>query len=195
LSGYQFTFRIDGDTQFQCNIQSEQCNVIKSNGHRCRRRVCIGSPYCYVHLLYIKHLRIKQSTIPNAGNGLFALNPTAEANSIVFRKTATIIEYDGEVIDDDELVERYDYQTAPYAVKQKRNCNVDCACRRCVASNANTLAGHNNASFSVNNRQNVVKVVATKNIKNGDEIFLSYGKSYKFNENAEHSTRYIRRRK
>ncbi len=63
-----------------------------------------------------------------------------------------------EIIDDDELTDRYGQYTAPYAVQQKMNCNVDCSYRRCVASNANTLAGHNNAAFSVNNRQNVVKV-------------------------------------
>ncbi|RZJ99248.1 MAG: SET domain-containing protein-lysine N-methyltransferase [Flavobacterium sp.] len=48
--------------------------------------------------------------------------------------------------------------------------------------------GSNNATFSVDIRNERVKVKASRNIWNGQEIFLSYGHSYKFNEGTHHTT-------
>jgi hypothetical protein len=179
MSGYQFTFRVDGKKKFQCNVTSEQCTVVKTNGTQRKRKCCIGSPYCYVHLLHIKHLRIKASTLEDSGKGLFALDPKADDDAIIFRKGSAIIKYEGEVIDDEELVDRYGPYTAPYAVMSKNDSNVDCACERGVGSNANTNPNHNNATFSINRRKNEVKILATKHIHNDEEMFLSYGRSYK----------------
>jgi SET domain-containing protein len=190
MSGYQFTFRVDGKKKFQCKVTSEQCTVIKPDGSQCKRKCCIGSPYCYVHLLHNKHLRIKTSALENSGKGLFALDLKADGKAIIFRKGSTIIEYEGEVIDDEELEDRYGPYTAPYAVKSKNDSNVDCACERGVGSNANTYPNHNNATFSINRKKNEVKIVATKHIHNDEEIFLSYGRSYKLNEPTESETVY-----
>lgn len=192
-SGYQFTFRVNDENRFRCNIQSEQCSVMKASGQRCRRRVCIGSPYCFSHLLYIKHLRIKTSTIPNAGKGLFAVDPMTAEHIIVFRAGDTIIEYTGEVISDAQKQQRNGNHTAVYTVQTKKNQHIDCACRRGVGSTANTSPGNNNATLSVNNRNSEVKVKATKNIRNGDEIFISYGNTYRLNQPTSHTTKYHRR--
>jgi flagellar hook protein FlgE len=192
MSGYQFSFRVNGETKFQCRVQCERCCVNKPDGTQCKRNTCIGSPYCYIHLLLIRHLRIKKSTLPISGNGLFAMNPKAKDNEIIFKKGDTIIDYDGELINDATKTARYGKYTAPYAVECKKDCNVDCACERGVGSNANTNPNHNNATFSVNRARNTVKIVASKNIRNGDEIFLSYGKSFKLNEPTEHNTKYGR---
>ncbi len=191
----QFTFKIDNNIHFQCTIKTERCEVIKANGSRCKCKTLIGTPFCYTHLLHGKHLRVKNSTIPNAGKGLFAMLPNNNTNTIVFRKGDTIVEYKGEVINEDTLIQRYDDKTAPYAVQVGKDAYVDCGCKRGVGSIANTSKGHNNATFSVNPRNKTAKLVATKNIKNNEEIFLSYGNSYQFDENVSHSTKPIRKKR
>lgn len=54
-SGYYFIFKIGNKQKFSCKVQSEQCAATKSDGHACGRKVAIGSPYCYVHLLHQEH--------------------------------------------------------------------------------------------------------------------------------------------
>jgi hypothetical protein len=130
MSGYQFTFRVNDNTKFQCKVQCERCCVNKPDGSQCKRNSCIGSPYCHTHLLLVRHLKIKPSTLPNSGKGLFAMDPKAKEKAIIFRKGDTIIEYEGELINDTTMTARYGKYTAPYAVKCKADCNVDCACKR-----------------------------------------------------------------
>jgi hypothetical protein len=126
---------------------------------------------------------VKKSTLQNGGNGLFAMNPKEPANSIIFKKGETIIEYGGELLDDEELDERYgEDNTAPYAVNTKEDTNRDCACERSAGSSASTSAGHNNAKFALNRTRTEAKLVASKNIKNGEEIFVAHGRSYRLKE-------------
>jgi len=68
---------------------------------------------------------------------------------------------------------RYADKTGPYVAKMSQNKYMDAAKIRGIRSLANTLPNHNNATLSVSH--NSVSLKATKNIKNGDEIFLSYG--------------------
>jgi hypothetical protein len=90
---------------------------------------------------------------------------------VIFKKGDSIINYEGEEIDDEDLEERHGNHTAPYGLGTKEDSHVDCACERGVGSNANTKANHNNAGISINSRKNEAKLAATKNIKNGEEIF------------------------
>jgi hypothetical protein len=187
--------RVGHQQKFSCRVETVQCTAHAPDGRQCRRKVCIGSPYCYVHLLHQKHLRVKKSTLQNGGNGLFATNPKELANAIIFKKGEPIIGYGGELLDDEELDERNgEDNTAPYAVNTKEDTNRDCACERSAGSSANTSAGHNNAKFAVNRTRTEAKLVASKNIKNGEEIFLVYGRSFRLNEpNTSHSTKYRRK--
>lgn len=138
---------------------------------------------------------MKKSTLQNGGNGLFAINTKEPANAIVFKKGETIIGYGGELLDDEELDERYgEDNTAPYAVNTKNDTNRDCACERSGGSRANTSPGHNNAKFALNQTRTEAKLVASRNIKNGEEIFLAYDRSSRLNEpNTSHSTKYHRK--
>jgi hypothetical protein len=84
-----------------------------------------------VHLLHQKHLRVKKSTLRNGGNGLFAINTKEPANAVVFKKGETIIGYGGELLDDEELDERYGGKTPPHIeFNTKQDTNRDCACER-----------------------------------------------------------------
>ena len=195
MPGYQFSFENEeGDHHFDCRFHSKQCQFIKPNGQRCRNKVVMGLPLCHTHLLSQKHLKIKVSTIPYAGKGLFALNKSQAENAIIFKKGEKIIDYTGEHIDLQELNHRYGEYTAPYVLLVNRDNFIDPACERSVGAFANTKLrkNDNNATFSVSNRNGTASIKATKNIRNGDEIFVYYGNQYNLNEDTIHKTKYVR---
>jgi hypothetical protein len=141
----------------------------------------IGSPFCSTHLTYNHHLKIKESLIVDAGKGLFAIDPTsADARVIFFKKKETICSYKGELIDHDELIKRYHDKTPPYVIGVSADSYEDGSKIRGIGSLANTNPGHQNATISIYAGRASLK--ATKNIKNGKEIFLSYGRAYKINQ-------------
>lgn len=200
---YEFVYKIDAlDHVFKCDINSVQCQAQKKNGRgRCGRVTAIGSPFCYSHLLTEKKLRIKPSTNPAAGKGLFAQAKDAE-NAVVFKKNNTIIEYTGDTIDLATLNSRYSNRyTAPYAYEIKKDESyVDSACNRGVGSLVNHKAPSKaNAKFvktrDANNVFNGVKLVAQKNIGNNKEIFASYGNTYRMRSRSTHKTTYKRNRR
>jgi hypothetical protein len=176
-----FTFKIDNQITFRTQVQSLQCQDTAKTGKQCKRRSVIGSPYCSAHLAYKHHLKIEESNITNAGKGLFAVDPlSSNPNDIIFKKGSNIVEYTGEIINGEELNDRYQDKTAPYTVQLNKDKFIDGAKIRGVGSLANTKPNHNNATISVYRSKASIK--ASKNIKNGDEIYLSYGRSYRLKE-------------
>ena len=191
---YKFKFQIDGDDFFTAKLISQQCSANCKNGNRCRKQVVIGLPYCYVHLLSIKHLRIKESTIANAGNGLFTQNKSAGENDIIYKKGETIGEYLGEYLNLNTMNERYAYEegnTAPYAVEiTDDTLFIDASLYRSYPSiiNHSNTPNQINVKFNNPNRRvqpNTIKMVATKNIRNNTELFANYGRQYHFQNNHQ----------
>lgn len=179
----EFIFKINDEVHYRTKLMSIECEETTKKGKRCKRKCVIGSPYCYTHLAYKHHLTIKESTVANAGKGLFAVDPmSSDNNDIIYKKGETIVKYFGEIINLNELIERYADKTGPYVVQMSQNKYMDGAKKRGIGSLANTLPNHNNATLSVSH--NSVSLKATKNIKNGDEILLSYGRGYKLNEDG-----------
>lgn len=191
---YKFIFNIDHDIYFEAMLESERCVAHNLNGQRCSRNVCIGINLCWSHLLKYKHLKIKTSTIPNAGKGLFAEDKSLAPDAVVFSEGDLIADYIGERIDRDTLIQRYAKHTAPYAFYLKNNVYIDSALERGFASLANAAPTQRqkNARFVPNMRENPqrIQLKATKSIRNGDEILAGYGTSYKFDE--EYKTKYMR---
>jgi hypothetical protein len=181
-SSYYFSFydNQNFDRIFYGRLSSHRCTYTKANHQQCKRRAVIGFEYCSTHLPMAKHLQIRESTIENAGKGLFAYLENAPNNSIVFRNGDTICQYNGEHISRQELMNRYQGKTAPYAFQLNQNEMIDSALDRGIGSLANTKANHNNARFSINNQNHTVSIKATKNIRNNEEIFIPYGRSYHF---------------
>jgi len=178
---YFFSFSIDGDVVFRTQVHSLQCTEVTKKQTRCKRRCVIGSAFCSTHLAYNHHLKIKQSTLPNAGLGLFAKNPSNQnPNEVIFRTGDKIVSYQGELIDKNELIRRYHDKTPPYVVGISKDNYEDGAKFRGVGALANTKPNHNNATLSVYRGRASLK--ATKPIHNGEEIFLSYGQSYRINQ-------------
>lgn len=173
---------------FEGLLESRRCEEKGKNNHRCKKRCIIGVPYCWIHLQYKHHLKIKPSTIPEAGLGLFAWDNKSEGRPI-FKKDQKIIDFIGEVITNEEKQERYGEYTAPYGLQTNENTIIDPALLRGVGSLANHKSFSTaNAKFAVNQRTGTANLKAMKNIRDGDEIFVSYGNRYRFDENTTHKT-------
>ena len=169
---------------YSCELQSRQCIAMTKKGERCKRRTRRQIPYCADHTRIILHVEIRPSTIPGAGFGLFALQD--------FEAGERILAYEGQLIDKDELLSRYGDETAPYAFKISENKYVDGACARGTASFINTNPGRNNAALRAFHGSKTLPpgafVKATKKIKAGKEIFVSYGADTRTYFGLEHKT-------
>jgi len=114
------------------------------------------------------HLSVGTSQVARAGRGLFARR--------LIPKDGVVAPYTGEVIDSEKLTARYGGYTAPYALSFKSATRfVDAAGTRGVAAMANDAAGsnfQNNAVFV--ERDNGLEVVAQRDIRAGEEVFIDY---------------------
>jgi SET domain-containing protein len=152
-----------------------------------------------MHLLSLKKLRIKDSTIANAGKGLFAKESLRSANmggrrrQPLYKANDLIVEYSGEPIPYEQVQERYGTYTAPYATKVRGALCEDAACQRGVGAMINHSGNSRkvNARLAYSNSNNNPKGVvrALKNIYDGDELFVNYGNQYRFNEQTTHRTK------
>ena len=182
-----FRFSINHRLHFRADLDGEQCTANNKQGRRCSRRTVIGIGMCWQHLQSNEHLRIKMSRIPNAGKGLFASDTTENDDSVVFRKNDLICQYDGELIDLDELEERYDDKTAPYGYKLNANRFEDGALHRGVGTLANRPPPGTvgNATFTITHGRGPhsrCQLRASRNIRNYQEIYVPYGNTYHMNE-------------
>lgn len=124
-------------------------------------------------------VNVKKSTLPNAGLGLFALHDLKKGSHVAF--------YHGREIDDKEIHEIKEEERC-YILQISRTVFVNAKeMNSCFGRFANTLTRQNkvdfptlsiNAKFMCNNKNNTARIVATKNIPKGSEIFLSYGPRY-----------------
>ncbi len=170
---------------FTCDLKCTRCTAKSASGRQCKNRVCIGVSVCHAHRKKTAQLVVKQSTIPNAGKGLFAFGP---ADKVIFKKNAVIGKYSGELISREQYQQRYGADgMGPYTLETRRSEHasgmifVDSACKRGLMSMANGLKNRSqsNAKFSsVLKADGTVTVRATKNIKGGQEIKLYYGPGY-----------------
>jgi hypothetical protein len=192
--GKKFIFR-SPEYNFECILEKQQCNGFNKKGDRCKRKCITPFEYCYQHLANIKKLKVKKSTIPNAGKGLFAYDPNSENNETIFKKDDKIIEYIGENINQEQKTNRYGNQTCPYCAGLSKDNIVDAGCVRGVGSHINTgrNSNLNNAKLVIDTRNKQINVKATKNIRNNQEIFIPYGSSYRLNENnVSYNTKYFK---
>ena len=185
----KFSFSISHILHFRGSLACERCQGKTKGGNQCSRKTCIGTGWCHTHLLNEKHLRIQTSSIPNAGKGLFALDETKAPGEIIFKIGAKLIEYNGELVDSATLEERYGDETAPYGIHINRDRFEDGAIHRGVGTlvNQSITANKTNARFGVS--RNRIVLFTTKNIRNGQEIFVRYGNEYRFDENTQYSTK------
>jgi hypothetical protein len=138
-------------------------------------RTCKTFPYCWIHTKTLLGLAVRSSTIKNAGNGLFALRD--------FASGVHIAPYTGEWVNQAEF-ERRD---SMYNLQFNKNLYLDAAgIRSAVGKYANAcnkvdpqvVPPRCNAKLAKNTRNRTAWIEAIKNIKKGEEIFVSYGRAY-----------------
>jgi hypothetical protein len=132
-------------------------------------------PYCWIHLKKIEGVQLRDSTLPGAGKGLFAMKD--------FRRGDNILRYDGEELTNDCLNARYGENTAPYGISNPEGRIFDGACQRGPASMANHRPGSFNARFVEVSGRPEPMLQALRNIKRNEEIFVNYGTEYEFEGN------------
>lgn len=129
-------------------------------------------------------MQIRKSTIPEAGLGLFAYNPKLEDNDIVFRKDDYIGPYHGEVITEEEMVKRYQKTqedivvNCPYLICTSDGTLVDGAIIRGPIIYANDGKEKKKCNAIFIDEGGKVHAIATKTIRQNEEIFIHYGKDY-----------------
>ena len=112
---------------------------------------------------------------------LFARN-VHEVDGVVFPNGDIVCPYNGKIIDRNELNRRYKEYTAPYGLQNRIGIFEDTAFRRGIGSIINNhFPSKANCRISIG-RNNRASIVATKNIKNGEELYINYGKDYKLVE-------------
>lgn len=153
-----------------------QCNALTKQGTSCKRTTCKYTTYCWQHTKSIRNFVIKESNIPGAGDGLYTLKN--------FKKGDKILPYTGDLIDipsdddDDELLEYAltigdKIINAESTQSELTRYSNDCRIKNRRAGQCK----NNNAQFDdVGNYE--AYMVATKNIKAGEEIFTDYGNEY-----------------
>lgn len=166
-----------------CHIKNEleqrRCIAIKPNQKQCKL-TSIFLPYCQKHTKTELGLEVKTSTLPNAGNGLFALKE--------FQKYDIITEYIGDKITNTNADEIYGVELndlIPYGVSLNSRYIIDSACVRGIGSLANDSRSSkiNNASLII--EKGHVFLQATKKILIGQEVFVNYGNEYFTKANTE----------
>ena len=187
----RFEFKA-GPHKFSCPLKKNTCSYkVLDYQKECNTPVLQGGPYCPYHMSKIFKLRLQPSTIPAAGNGVYAWDLEAP-NGIVFKKGDYIIEYTGEALSPGQLYKRYGPNTAPYAMAtDDEKVFIDSACIRTMGALINgsygAAAGMDNTSFAVDGKR--VFIIADRNIVHGEELFVDYGSDYGKGEHSmDHKT-------
>jgi hypothetical protein len=192
------------DSWVGCDLQCMQClHFVKDKKNKvrqCKRKTCYTLPYCWFHLKTVLKVRIGPTTLCDSEGkkykflGLFACDPNYKGGNegdkppIVFRKGHIITPYIGEKLSLAELNYRYPNpnEISIYGLQTNKNNYIDAACVRGVASFINACLPSNtilnkkcriNAKFGYST-SHYPSIKAQVNIRDGDEILVSYGTSY-----------------
>ena len=147
-----------------------QCTGTTKTGDRCRRRTCRYAPFCAAH----KAFQVGDSTLPNAGKGAFAPRALKRGETVGDYTIATLVQTES------EFLEIYPDKQATHTTK------IDDTYYTALGTGKRT---HNAIGIMANRapkgRRNSARilasgrVVASKGISKGSEVFLAYGSSYR----------------
>ena len=126
--------------------------------------------YCYRCLTREKSVTIYTSAIPNAGYGVFATTDLAVGWKIRF--------VNENVLTTDELRSKFKNMLQCYIVGLGKKKVMDCSNFRCCAAFVNGSSGEIKSNSKLVHYQGATYIKTTKPISCGDEIYVTYGKSY-----------------
>jgi SET domain-containing protein len=153
-----------------------RCIATKKSGGQCTRRTCKYPALCWQHTKYEKGLVIRPSRIVGADSGLYADKD--------FKRNQKITEYTG----DEKSLDDYNADDSGYGFEYRAGRIIDARSTqsalgryindcRTVNRERKECKG-NNTKWSVSRRGGNVSIKAKKNIKKGDELYISYGRGY-----------------
>ena len=147
-----------------------QCIARTAKGEQCKRTTCRYAPFCASHKKY----RVGQSNIDGAGRGAFAVRDLRKGDTIGSYVIATVKQTPTEF--NNEHPSGRATHTAKvgnhfYTAKGAGNRTHNAIG---MLNNAAKTGLRNNAKLLASGR-----VVASRGVKQGDELLLAYGSSYK----------------
>jgi hypothetical protein len=129
--------------------------------------------YCWQHRLKIEGLRIKPSTVPNGGLGLYAGREFSRGEQVTI--------YCGDIIEGNTQAQE-EYKDSKYLLQLKENKSIDAARTNTadgrLVNDARGTVYTNNVLFCISRGGNNVAIRANRMIKKGEEIFAAYGRGY-----------------
>ncbi len=152
------------------SIQLRKCHATTLDGDKCKNITCHWV-YCSVHLDKLYSLKVQQSQIANAGLGLFATK--------AIEKSEPIVIYTGKIYNEEVR--------GRYVAMGKKGVYIDSNHPKySVARYTNSLTQSDrknyNLKFNVRlmwkTKTQQLCLVATRSIKENDELFLDYGDEF-----------------
>ena len=161
--------------QFSSDVRnSQQCKSNTLKGLQCKKRTA-KTKKCWIHLGKENNLRIKKSSIPNAGLGLYSYKGK-------FEKNDKIGKYTGKQITKRQLDKKYPGKNtiASYAICRGNKPTSLCVDAYKTTHGAPRFANDGKHSGQATNSK-ITKnfnLISTKKIPANTEILTSYGKDY-----------------
>jgi len=161
--------RPEPDKNGVIKMPSQRCTADNKKGTQCKARTAMGQ-YCWTHLRTITGLRIKKSTIPNGGMGLFAARNLRSYSRIDY--TGDRIALNGDI-------------GGSYFLELTKKLGIDAA--RTNAGEGRWIndprgtAQRANCQFMVytpKGKPRIGCVRTTRPIEMGEELLIQYGASY-----------------
>jgi len=121
------------------------------------------------------YLYVAESLLPQAGKGLYT--------AIRIYAGEIVAVFEGELLSEEEAELRRKAHEDGYFIQLLNGKIMDSMHTHCFAKYANDSAGspmlkvRNNAVIALNEQQQIC-IVAIRNIKAGEEVYVSYGKAY-----------------
>ena len=159
-------------------VQCTRCTAVTKRGTQCTRRTCKYAHMCWQHTISTRGVKIAPSTIPDAGDGLFATRD--------FERDETVVDYGGTLVST-ETFNGPDYPLSEYGVQINDNWVRDGRSTQsglgrwvmdCLPVNRPHDCPRNNSRIILDQRRRRASIRATRHIDAGDEIFASYGERY-----------------
>lgn len=122
-----------------------------------------------------KNLEVKESKIKGAGKGLFT--------KVHIKKGQLISRFTGELIENEKVEDLNSNEKFLYLIEWDEKYTLNVEHSNCFAKYANDAEGIKKTKMFSNNsemcwKKNDLFLRAIKDIKEGDEIYVSYGKQY-----------------
>lgn len=153
-----------------------RCEANTLSGSPCSRNTIKHARYCWQHTKQHLGVHVKTSTIPNAGQGLFASRDLNEGTRIQYARPE-------DYLTRAQVEQRYGNRRGDYVVCEGNHC-LDARSTQSghgrYTNDARNTHKRSNSRLTVYHQGGQVRgnVRLTKKVKAGQEILTSYGRSY-----------------